>query len=67
LIDIFKAWVGKYPIISIEDGLAEGDWTGWKELTKALGSKIQLVGDDLFVTNIKYIQNIIFRNPHSAF
>ncbi len=64
LIDLFKAWVGKYPIISIEDGLAEGDWAGWKELTKALGSKIQLVGDDLFVTNIKYIQKGI--NEQSA-
>ncbi|MBK7429654.1 MAG: enolase [Bacteroidetes bacterium] len=46
-------WVKKYPIISIEDGLAEDDWDGWKRLTDAVGSKIQLVGDDLFVTNVK--------------
>ena len=52
--DMVDMWVGfceKYPIISIEDGMAEEDWEGWKMLTDALGSKIQLVGDDLFVTN----------------
>ncbi len=49
--DFFAGWVAKYPIISIEDGMAEGDWDGWKILTEKLGSKIQLVGDDLFVTN----------------
>jgi enolase len=48
--------VSKYPIITIEDGMAEGDWDGWKQLTVALGSKIQLVGDDLFVTNTKILQ-----------
>jgi enolase len=53
---IYADWVGKYPIISIEDGLAEHDWEGWAELTKALGSKIQLVGDDLFVTNISFLK-----------
>ncbi|MFZ5761569.1 MAG: phosphopyruvate hydratase [Thermodesulfobacteriota bacterium] len=51
LISFYEAWVRKYPLVSIEDGLAEGDWTGWKKLTKALGNKIQLVGDDIFVTN----------------
>lgn len=51
LVDYWKTWVDKYPIISIEDGLAEDDWTGWKELTDAIGDKVQLVGDDLFVTN----------------
>lgn len=51
LVDYWKTWVEKYPIISIEDGLAEDDWTGWKELTDAIGDKVQLVGDDLFVTN----------------
>ncbi len=51
MVAYWKDWVNKYPIISIEDGLAEDDWTGWKELTEAIGSKVQLVGDDLFVTN----------------
>ncbi len=49
--DTLKGWVEKYPIISIEDGMAEGDWEGWKHLTNLLGDKVQLVGDDLFVTN----------------
>ncbi len=49
--DVLEAWVAKYPIISIEDGMAEGDWEGWKMLTERLGGKVQLVGDDLFVTN----------------
>lgn len=53
---VYSAWVAKYPIVSIEDGLAEHDWSGWAELTKALGSKIQLVGDDLFVTNIEFLK-----------
>lgn len=56
MIEYYKNLVGKYPIISIEDGLAEDDWDGWKKLTKELGSKIQLVGDDLFVTNVKRLQ-----------
>lgn len=50
-IDVLESWVDKYPIISIEDGAAEGDWDGWKKLTERLGKKCQLVGDDLFVTN----------------
>lgn len=56
LITYYEKLCKKYPIISIEDGLAEEDWDGWKELTKKLGSKIQLVGDDLFVTNVKRLQ-----------
>ncbi|MGD8642879.1 MAG: phosphopyruvate hydratase [Chromatiales bacterium] len=52
-VDYLEAWVDKYPIISIEDGLAEDDWDGWKLLTERLGGKVQLVGDDLFVTNTK--------------
>ena len=52
-IDVLEDWVNKYPIISIEDGLAEDDWAGWKELTERLGKKVQLVGDDLYVTNTK--------------
>lgn len=51
MVSFWKDWTKKYPIISIEDGLAEDDWDGWKKLTKALGEKVQLVGDDLFVTN----------------
>jgi enolase len=53
MVSFWKDWCSKYPIISIEDGLAEDDWSGWAELTTELGSKIQLVGDDLFVTNVK--------------
>lgn len=53
MIDLFEEWIKKYPIISIEDGLAEEDWDGWSELTKRLGKKVQLVGDDIFVTNKK--------------
>ena len=51
IVNLYKTWVGKYPIISIEDGMAEDDWEGWKALTKELGERVQLVGDDLFVTN----------------
>lgn len=51
LIAIYRDWVGAYPLVSIEDGLAESDWEGWKEMTRSLGSKVQLVGDDVFVTN----------------
>jgi enolase len=56
MVDFWKNWVSKYPIISIEDGLAEDDWSGWSLLTKEIGSKVQLVGDDLFVTNTKRLQ-----------
>ena len=55
-IDVLEDWVNKYPIISIEDGLAEDDWDGWKEITERLGNRVQLVGDDLFVTNTKIFQ-----------
>ena len=51
MVALWQDWVRQYPIVSIEDGLAEGDWDGWKAVTKALGSRIQLVGDDVFVTN----------------
>jgi enolase len=53
---MLSSWVDKYPIISIEDGMAEGDWDGWAYLTQALGKKVQLVGDDLFVTNTKILK-----------
>ena len=55
-IEVLKGWCDRYPIISIEDGMAEGDWEGWKKLTDALGSRVQLVGDDLFVTNPKILR-----------
>jgi enolase len=54
--NILSTWVDKYPIISIEDGMAEGDWDGWKLLTDRLGKKVQIVGDDLFVTNTKILK-----------
>jgi enolase len=56
MVSYWKDWIKKYPIISLEDGMAEDDWAGWKLLTTALGEKIQLVGDDIFVTNVKRIQ-----------
>lgn len=56
MVDFLEAWVNKYPIISIEDGMAEEDWDGWKLLTERLGKKVQLVGDDLFVTNTKRLE-----------
>ncbi len=61
-VDFMAVWVDKYPIISIEDGLDEGDWAGWKILTEKLGKKIQLVGDDLFVTNPKILAEGIEKN-----
>ena len=56
MIDLYESWVNKYPLISIEDGLAENDWDGWKKLTERLGNRIQLVGDDLFVTNTTFLK-----------
>ncbi|MBR6334416.1 MAG: phosphopyruvate hydratase [Bacteroidales bacterium] len=56
MVDYWKNWTSKYPIISIEDGMAEDDWDGWKLLTDTIGDKVQLVGDDLFVTNVKRLQ-----------
>src|SRR3989454_7357248 len=56
MISYWKDWADKYPIISIEDGIAENDWDGWKGLTDELGQRIQLVGDDLFVTNTKFLR-----------
>ena len=56
MVDFWKDWAKKYPIISLEDGMAEDDWNGWKLLTDALGKKIQLVGDDLFVTNVERLK-----------
>lgn len=56
MVDFWKALVAKYPLVSLEDGLAEEDWAGWQLLTKELGDQIQLVGDDLFVTNTERLQ-----------
>ena len=56
MVAMYEGWIKKFPIVSIEDGLAEGDWAGWKLMTEKLGGKIQLVGDDLFVTNVKFLQ-----------
>jgi enolase len=64
--DYLAAWVDKYPIISIEDGMAEDDWDGWKLLTERLGRRVQLVGDDLFVTNTRYLQQGIERGIANA-
>ncbi|MDR1898017.1 MAG: phosphopyruvate hydratase, partial [Prevotellaceae bacterium] len=61
MVDFWKNWVTKYPILSIEDGMAEDDWDGWKLLTDTIGDRCQLVGDDLFVTNVKRLQQGIDR------
>jgi enolase len=53
LVDLYETWINRYPIVSIEDGMAEDDWAGWKLLTDRLGDRVQLVGDDLFVTNVE--------------
>ncbi|MGL4364717.1 MAG: phosphopyruvate hydratase [Bacteroidales bacterium] len=62
MVDFWKTWTSKYPIISIEDGMAEDDWEGWQLLTQTIGEKVQLVGDDLFVTNKKRLQKGITQN-----
>ena len=56
MVEFWTKWCKKYPIISIEDGMNEDDWAGWKMLTEAVGGKVQLVGDDLFVTNVKKLE-----------
>ena len=59
MIDMWEEWVAKYPIVSIEDGLAEDDWDGWRLLTERLGDRVQLVGDDLLVTNVEFLRRAI--------
>jgi len=66
LIGLYQHWVDKYPIVSIEDGLGEFDWSGWQEMTKSLGKKIQLVGDDIFVTNPKILKKGIEQGVGNA-
>jgi enolase len=61
LLKLYEDWVARYPIVSIEDGMAEDDWEGWKHLTDAIGDRVQLVGDDLFVTNVKRLREGIDR------
>jgi len=66
MIALWESWCAKYPIISIEDGLGENDWAGWKKLTDSLGKKVQLVGDDLFVTNTEYLAKGIAASTANA-
>ncbi|MGH9323492.1 MAG: phosphopyruvate hydratase, partial [Vicinamibacteria bacterium] len=66
MVALYEDWVRQYPIISIEDGLAEGDWDGWKALTKALGDRVQLVGDDVFVTNPEILKRGIAEGVGNA-
>jgi enolase len=66
MVEYWKKWAEKYPIVSIEDGLAENDWEGWKLLTKTLGDRLQLVGDDLFVTNVKFVEKGIKEKAANA-
>ncbi len=66
LVKYWETWVKKYPIVSIEDGMAEDDWKGWKMLTDAIGDKCQLVGDDLFVTNVQRLQKGIDEDTANA-
>jgi enolase len=66
LIDLWERWISKYPIVSLEDGLAEDDWAGWRELSTRLGSKVQLVGDDILVTNPKFIARGIAEQAMNA-
>lgn len=66
MVDYWATWCKKYPIISIEDGLAEDDWAGWKQLTEKIGDKVQLVGDDLFVTNVTRLQKGIDANTANS-
>jgi enolase len=66
MVALYADWVAKYPIVSIEDGLAEGDWNGWKTLTDQLGSRVQIVGDDIFVTNPEILKNGIDRGIANA-
>jgi enolase len=66
MVEMYDEWVRQYPIISIEDGVAEGDWPGWKALTRALGDRVQLVGDDVFVTNPEILRKGIAEHVGNA-
>ena len=60
---LWEGWLDRYPIVSIEDGMAQDDWAGWRHLTQRLGSRVQLVGDDVFVTNVERIRAAWRRAP----
>ena len=62
MVEYYKDLCNAYPIVSIEDGLGEDDWAGWTKLTAELGDKVQLVGDDLFVTNVEFLKNKLENN-----
>jgi enolase len=66
MVTLYQEWADRYPIVSIEDGLAEDDWAGWKQMTERLGKRLQLVGDDLFVTNVKRLEEGIRRGVGNA-
>ena len=66
MVDFYADWVSRYPLISIEDGLAQDDWEGWKLLTSKLGKKVQLVGDDLYVTNVRRIARGVDENSSNS-
>jgi enolase len=66
MVDLWESWISKYPIVSLEDGLAEDDWAGWKLLTERLGSRVQIVGDDLLVTNPEFIARGIAEKAANA-
>src|SRR6185295_8631851 len=66
LIDLWAGWIDRYPIVSLEDGLGEADWPGWRSLTSRLGERVQLVGDDLFVTNPTFIRRGIEEKAANA-
>jgi enolase len=66
MVALYKGWIDRYPIVSIEDGLAEDDWSGWAKLTEALSARVQLVGDDIFCTNIDRLNRGIDENVANA-
>jgi enolase len=66
MVAFWNEWIEKYPIVSVEDGLGESDWDGWKQLTQTLGDRVQLVGDDLFVTNVKFLERGINEKAANA-
>ena len=66
MVDLYEQWIGEYPIVTIEDGLAEDDWEGWKQLRNRLGNRIQLVGDDLFVTNTQRLKRGIVEHAANS-
>jgi len=66
MVDYYTKWTSIYPIISIEDGMAEDDWDGWQLLTEKLGNKVQIVGDDLYVTNVKRLETGIQKKASNS-